>query len=43
MAPPASASPSNRLLPIAMLALIGLLWGLFYVLIKIGYSGGNSF
>ncbi|MEE8334570.1 MAG: DMT family transporter [Alphaproteobacteria bacterium] len=40
MVPPASASPSNRLLPIAMLALIGLLWGLFYVLIKTGVTGG---
>ncbi len=40
MVPPASAPPANRMLPVALLGLIGVLWGFFFVLIKTGVTGG---
>ena len=37
-----AAGQGNPLLPIALLLLIGVLWGTFYALIKIGVTGGVS-
>jgi len=39
-APASPASPPSRLPPVALLLLIGALWGFFFVLIKTGVTGG---